>query len=327
MLIDELMLINPDGKVFRRMFKDQHSMIRYAQRFNGKKDVYYSVYQFTDTDVNEKGKKYPTSPIIDKIYLDFDAKDDPNFPNHVRKVAKFLYDNDYYFWIRFSGRGFHIFIALNSNDLDYPANAIRGWVTYLHKITGTKSDSSVVGDLRRVSRSLHCINLKSNRYCIPISYDELMYKSYDEICDIAKQDRNCQDICNGHFLLDITEYDVPGLSIQRDEIEYSGPVEFREDISYTFPPCVKAALSNPELGHKDRLWLIIYLRDVGYSKEEIEAVFKKYLSPEKYHHAVHQEHQIKYVYEKKSYLFPSCLTNKKDGRCPDEHCEGIRIYY
>ena len=326
MLIDELMLRSENGSVFRRVFRTQKTMKQYAKRFNGKKDIYYSVYQFTELGVNSKGSKYPCNPVIDRVYLDFDVKDDPNFPNHVRRVATYLYENNYDFCIRFSGRGFHIFISLDDYELDYPANAIRSWVADLHKKTNTKSDSSVVGDLRRVSRALHYINLKSNRYCIPISYDELMNKSYEEICEMAKEDRDCEDISNGDLLLNISAYDSSSLTIGKQEMAYTGPVEFREDVSKYFPPCIRAALSNPMLGNKDRVGVIVYLRDIGYSKEEIKAVFKKFLSPEKYHHAVYEEKQIKYIYEEEKYLF-HCATNKKNGRCPDEKCKGIDIYY
>lgn len=326
MLIDELMLRDKKGTVFRRIFRKQKSMKRYAKKFNGDKDIYYSVYQFTGIDVNSDGKKYPCDPIVDRVYLDFDVKDDPNFPDHVRKVAKHLYDNKYEFYIRFSGRGFHIFISLDDYELDFPANAIRGWVADLHKKTETKSDSSVVGDLRRVSRALHYINLKSGRYCIPISYDELMNKSYEEIYDMAKEDRECEDFYNGNSLLNIAAYDSPSLTLGKQEVVYTGPVEFRDDMCQHFPPCIKAALSNPMLGNKDRINVIVYLRDIGYSKEETKAVFKKFLSPEKYNHVVNEEKQIKYIYEEEKYLF-YCTTMKKHGKCPDEECEGIDIYY
>ena len=45
-----------------------------------------------------------------------------------------------------------------------------------------------------------------------------------------------------------------------------------------------------------------------------------------YLHLVVTFKQIKYIYEEEKYLF-YCTTMKKHGKCPDEECEGIDIYY
>ena len=176
MLLDELMIQNQNGKVWRKTFRHGKGLVKYAKKFNGKCNLFGSVYTFTNTFRNDRNRMQPCDPIVDKIYLDFDVKDDPNFPKYARTVAKYLHDNDISFYIRFSGRGFHIYIQIEQRELKNPAMAIRNWVATLHKDTDTESDSSVVGDLSRVSRLLHFINLKSGRYCIPIKYDELMNK-------------------------------------------------------------------------------------------------------------------------------------------------------
>lgn len=327
MLLDELMIQNRDGGVIRKIFRSGNSMFKYAKNFNGKCNLFCSVYTFTDTFVNKQGRTRPCNPIIDKIYLDFDVKDDPNFPNYAQVVAKYLHDNDISFYIRFSGRGFHIYIQLQSKELKNPAMAIRNWVATLHKDTNTESDSSVVGDLSRVSRMLHFLNLKSNRYCIPIQYDELMSSSYEEICEMAEEDRECDDFINGSVLVDISDFDTEKILNPLKSNVANHVVEIRDDIVDDFPPCIKKFLSDPELSHSNRIQLIVFLRDMGYTEEETISLLEKSLSPEKFHHSVFEERQVTKFYTDYNYLFKSCYKHKEQGVCPSNDCDGCDIYY
>lgn len=327
MLLDELMIQNQNGKVWRKTFRHGKGLVKYAKNFNGKCNLFGSVYTFTNTFRNDRNRIQPCDPVVDKIYLDFDVKDDPNFPKYARTVAKYLHDNDISFYIRFSGRGFHIYIQIEQKELKNPAMAIRNWVATLHKDTDTESDSSVVGDLSRVSRLLHFINLKSGRYCIPIKYDELMNTPYDEICQIAKQDRECDDFINGDKLIDISSFDTESMSVSLPQRKSYRTIDIRDDIVENFPPCIKAFLSDAELRHVDRIQLIVFLRDSGYSEEEIVAILEKFLSPEKFQHCVFEENQVSRFYTNYEYLFKSCYKHKEQGTCPSEECDGCDIYY
>ena len=311
----------------RKIFKQGDGLTRYASKFDTKCDLFQSVYTFTNTCKNKKGRTQPCDPIIDKIYLDFDLQDDPNFPSYAQTVAKYLYDNDFVFYIRFSGRGFHIFIQIEQTNLKNPATAIRNWVATLHRDTHTESDSSVVGDLRRVSRLLHFVNLKSGRYCIPIRYNELMDLSYEDICKIAEKDRENDDFINGNTLVNISQFDTNATTIPYAKRKRNKQIAIRDDIVEIFPPCIKAFLSDPELGHADRIQLIVFLRDIGYSEEEIIAVLEKFLSPEKFQHSVFEEEQVSRFYTDYDYLFKSCNRHKEFGTCPSDTCEGYKIYY
>ena len=77
----------------------------------------------------------------------------------------------------------------------------------MHTKTNTTSDYSVVGDLRRVSRMLGTINLKTHLYCIPIEYSELMNFTYESICEMAKTFDGEEDIWFiGGVFLDISNF-------------------------------------------------------------------------------------------------------------------------
>lgn len=293
----------------------------YRMLYSGKKNIYRSVYDYNG-DINAY------NAIVDKIFLDFDYDKDLIFFDDVRKVAKYLADSQYTFCIRFSGRGFHIFIYLDSGKKLYnPKKAIKQWVKDMHTKTNTKSDSAVVGDLRRVSRMLNSINLKTHLYCIPIQYNELMNFTYDSICEMAKDidDSSIVDqVFVGEKYLDISSFDT----------EEDVPKDLRTNIDINnihvqegYPPCIEEMLRSPELGYWGRGQLILYLRDDGYSFEEILLILKTILSEHKYHHCVHEEEQPYYLYyTREDLLFASCRTLQDNGFCSPNKCNGCYLY-
>ena len=292
----------------------------YRILYSGKKNIYQSVYEYD-------GEIHPQNAIVDKIFLDFDYDDELIFFDNVRKVAKYLADSNYTFVIRFSGKGFHIFIYLNPNiKLKNPKKAIRNWVKDMHIKTNTKSDSSVVGDLRRVSRMLNSMNLKTHLYCISIQYNELMNFTYESICEMAKNIDDAPTTDNvflGKKYLDLTDFDITdkpkslNYKINKNNIQ----------VQNKFPPCILEMLKNPELGYYERGQLILYLRDDGYSFYEILTILKNVLSEKKYYHCTQQEGQVEYLYfVRENMLFSSCQTLKSNGLCPSDTCQGQCLY-
>ena len=307
-----------------RRFKitDVNDINYYVSIYNGKKDLYQTVYNYEDViDVS--------TVIVDKIFLDFDYNPDMNFLSDVRTVAKYLEKNDYIFYIRFSGNGFHIFILLDNNELKNPKTAIKNYVNFLHQQTNTTSDPAVIGDLRRVVRIPNTLNIKHKEqqyYCIPISFNELMNYTYEEIRLLAKNPReNDKDFMNGHRFLNISEWDN---NIFIAENKYNNIQNIVTDIQINndIPPCVKELMKDPMLGNSGRIQVILFFRDLGYTKEEIENLLYDFLSEEKFNHCVHEEHLIDYLFEK-DYIFNDCSIQKENGFCTSETCQGHRLYY
>jgi len=309
----------------RKKYYSDKELEDFISIYNGKKNIYNSVYAY----YNEPKAQ---NAIVDKIFLDFDYDKDIEFYNDVRKVAKYLHDLGARYYIRFSGRGFHIFILLSSHVLINPKAAIRAWVHELHRRTNTKSDMSVVGDLRRVSRTLFTQNLKTRQYCIPIQYADLMNLSYHEICRLSltcnKTITNyvdgepIYDFINGDSDVDISMYDNQIIEHKnRQPINTSNLV-----IDVDFPPCIQHLLKIPDLGWNERRELIIYLRDDGYTYDEILNILEKTLTPEKFHHCVEEEHQVDYLLSRNDILFSSCKTQKINNLCPSPTCPGNNLY-
>lgn len=305
----------------RIVVQTQEDADEYKMLYSGKKNIYQSVYSY-----NDSVSVY--NAVVDKIFLDFDYDEDLVFFDDVRKVAKYLADSRYTFCIRFSGRGFHIFIYLdNSKILHNPKRAIKQWVKDMHIKTNTQSDPAVVGDLRRVSRMLNSMNLKTHLYCIPLQYNELMNFTYESICDMAKSIDDIPSVDRyfiGERYLDISDFDK----------EENVPKDLKTDININnikvqegYPPCIEEMLRSPELGYWGRGQLILYLRDDGYSFEEILLILKTILSEHKYHHCVHEEEQPYYLYfTREDLLFASCQTLQDNGFCSPNKCNGCYLY-
>jgi hypothetical protein len=305
-----------------RRFKiiDTDDIDYYISIYNGKKDLYQTVYNYEDViDIN--------TVIVDKIFLDFDYNSDMKFLSDVRGVAKYLYRNDYLFYIRFSGNGFHIFILLDDDELKNPKSAIKNYVDFLHKQTGTTSDPAVIGDLRRVVRIPNTLNIKHKEqqyYCIPISYNELINKTYEEIKLLASYPRETKDdFINGHRLLNISEWDS---NILIKEHHNAQNIISDVEISDEIPPCIKELMKDPMLGNTGRIQVILFFRDLGYTRDEVEDLLYSFLSEEKFNHCVHEEHLIDYLFEK-NYIFNDCIVQKENGFCTDETCKGHGLYY
>ena len=308
----------------------QSDIDRYRDLYSGKKDLYLSVYEYKG--IGTQAIK-PQNAIIDKIFLDFDYDEDMQFFEDTKTVANFLYDIGAKFKIRFSGRGFHLFIYLTDTQLKNPKKAIRSWVKDIHEKTNTISDPSVVGDIRRVSRMIGTMNMKTHLYCIPLDYAHLMNFTYEAICEEAKTWKpvyHLNDKLSGleewiieGALVDISSYD------SEEEIIKSTPIDVSKiKIQDGYPPCIEKMLANPNLGYRERGQLIIFLRDQGYSFYEILSILKSILSEKKYIHSTEEENQPEYLYYiREDLLFGNCDTQKENGICPyNGYCGGPYLY-
>lgn len=314
----------------RRILAEPSVIQKYYELYNGKKDLYISVYDYFGF---KKEDIKPENAIIDKIFLDFDYDDEFKFFNDVKTVAKFLYEIGAKFKIRFSGRGFHLFVYLVEQDLKNPSKAIRGWVKDLHQKTNTQSDPAVVGDLRRVCRMLGTMNMKTHLYCIPLDYAHLMNFTYEAICEMAQEYeptyQNNDKLCSAEeWIIDGVLVDISGYDSEKEIIKPT-PIDVSKiKIQDGYPPCIEKMLANPNLGYYERGQLIIFLRDQGHSFYEILTILKSILSEKKYIHSTEEENQPEYLYYiREDLLFGNCDTQKENGICPyNGYCGGPYLY-
>lgn len=296
---------------------------------NGVKDIYRSVYNY-QTEIS------PLNAFIDKIFLDFDpTSEDKDIIEDVRRVAGVLSDKELSYSVYFSGRGYHIYIYTKptiADDLNSAPDAIRNFVYELMEEAGNggapvEYDSVVVGDLMRVSRLPNTLNLKTKRYCIPITQAEVFELSTVDIAQIAQKQRKKQNKISGK-LLDLTEYDsavkkhsLTGLMAEFDDDEINFPVNVEQ-----LPLCVQKLLEAGNPGYNERYLIIVAMRDMAYPLGSTINTMEEYLDEEEFKHSVFTERQPQYLYSRPDLIFPTCYTVKQRGCCI-QGCKGQNIYY
>lgn len=284
-------------------------------RLNGhRKEIYLSVYSYS-------GEPDKRNVNVNQIFIDFDPEkdDDGNIIDEYKpyfdcqKVAKYLKDNNISFFIRFSGRGYHLYVLTKHHEYSHDLNLrIKQYIRNLEAELGIKPDYQVAGDLRRMSRALNTVNSRTNLFCISISYNELTLLSHDEIKTLAKNVIRYNDVVYSGELVDLNNIEVKTDNFIYDEKQ---SINTYRKIDVKLPPCLVKLLDNPDIGYRERFLIILHLRELGYSINDVEDFIKDNISEEKAHHCLYEENQVESIFNRHDILFPECNTLKREGYC------------
>jgi hypothetical protein len=216
----------------------------------------------------------------------------------------------------FSGGGYHFYIfTKNGAGLKDNKMALLNAHNHFCSMLGLALDPHIKGDVARISRILNTYNGKRNRYCIPLSKDDL--KAGDAFIREKARSQNFKVNVYGWELLDISKFDsaVPR-EISRVELtERARKVILGDDLLKELPPCVAKMLQEGKCGWRERYIVISYFRDKGFLINETEELLRKYLSPEKFKHCVQEERQVQYLYARYDLFFPHCERLEMEGFC------------
>lgn len=294
-----------------------------TDKLNGITGLYRTIYNF-------EGWPAWDNAVIDKIFVDFDPeKKKPNSQRELfdaRRLHEYLTEENVQHSIYFSGRGFHIFIAVNevrSNELKNPRHAVRNCHQFFKEKAKIHPDP-VTTDLRRISRIPNTKNLKTGLFCIPLSGEEL-YWEIDEIRELARKQRSITNTIKGNKI-NLDYFDVEMTTVEyREPVDSGVPIDLEDD---SIPKCVIDLLSYPDCNYQERYAIITALRDLQYSRKEVKELLKRSLSEKKYKHCVYEERQVDYLFQRQDLLFPSCQTLKSQGICTngDGSCNGQNVY-
>lgn len=303
---------------------DMSKYYNFLNRYNGKRHLYKSVYRF-----NEKNDKRvePKSAVIDKIYFDFDG---PEAYDATIKFHNWLVERDLYHCIFFSGnKGFNVYVYVESFTPNmYNLGTLQ---KAIEKKAGIKSDQQTVGDINRVSRIPNTIHIRSKLYCIGLSVEEL-YKGEVFIRQRAAKTPSKTTLL-GNLKLDTTKFfeDLPSNfesewlieinnTIKESSINTDRLIKIGKSIM-SLPACIKSMLSNKNLRWRQRFFLILYLKEKGYTESEMVKILEESLSEKKFKHCVYREKQVNHVFSNHHFIFPTCDKMLLEGLCVEENCE------
>lgn len=280
-------------------------------------NLYTSVYGMTEP-ANYK------SALVDHIFLEFDGEDknfDDRLLHDFRQFLEYLQgETDICPQVFYSGNsGFHVVIWFNPVNLSNPHKAIQRLVENLKVLSGVKyldlNANNGLAQMRRIPNSQH---QKTGLYAVPLSIEEVMFYTRDEIRLTAVSPRP--------WIGSSLSNDVPrALNIIDEKIErynllemLKPPAPVRE---FNMENCkgFQAVQDGVPAGQRDHaaVGLVYALRGRGFTKDEAVAWLKEW--HEKNTGSEHGDDWIEYKvhYHYKRNQMAPCIWFKKAGY----HCQ------
>ena len=155
----------------RQIVKSEEEFRKWVNTYNGIMNCYTTVYDFADFTDNAK---VDSSVILDRMFLDFDAHDEPleNARKDFIGVHDYFVEHDIKHDTIFSGKGFHI---IAYGEVADDIRCIQEYYTELAKDYPTLDRTGIqTNRLRRIPNTMN-LSTEEGFYCIPvnpkISYD------------------------------------------------------------------------------------------------------------------------------------------------------------
>ena len=321
------------GTPNQRWLDTKQEALEMINRHNGYTHIYAALYP---------------QGIIDKIVWDFDRDDYDSWDDMMcdfRRLTRELDDEGYSQMSVFSGRGLHKYLATESFKPEQPKSVLKTVQTKYQSELDLNSDDAIFGDVKRIFRVPNTYHPIAGRYCIPLTQDEVLSYSQEDIYELAQSQRNGISPITSGDKYSIRKYDKAGNSMAPS---YSGskidgdfnPAEVEpEGVLFPIYPCISNILQNWRdmeqkghgMGYRRRFIVILHLKETGHTYEEAVSVLKKYMSEEEFYHCVYDEKQVRQVYMRDDLLFPSCDRLQTEIPCihtEDNPCEKRdTIYY
>lgn len=297
--------------------------------YNNKKNLYRSVYHFELKD----NKPDFNNIIINQIFIEFD---NDNSHEIAKKFAQELLKDNIKFRINFSGRrGFHFYISCEHQDVNR-----KSYLIQLHKYVLDKYnlnndiDPHVIGNTRQLRRIENTLNIRGNLYCIPITYQELLYLSFDEIKELAKNPRNFNICWIEGNLLKLDNIDIKDNINKNYQVENSNG-EFKEINDILPDPCIIRILRLVHPSQEERFLLCLYLSDKfrdgkdinDFNLDELKEKiinFMRGLHWDDYSEALNTfkstRYQVNNIINKKYNYVSDCNWRKIHNICCSEYC-------
>jgi len=230
----------------RRIVKNKQEFVDWVNTYNGKMNCYTTVYDYADFTDNAK---VDSSVVIDRMFLDFDAHNEPlkNAYEDFRAVHEYFRSNNIKHDTIFSGKGFHI---IAYGEVADDIRSVQRYYTDLAKYYPTLDRTGI--QTNRLRRIPNTMNLSTDEYyCTYINP-----RDYDRFKD------------NLPKLKDIKTRQLFGNKLIRwpkvkpvavSEVEIEVPESLG---SLPILPCLHNAITVENPSHYARVYLVQWYRDL-----------------------------------------------------------------
>ena len=242
----------------RKIVKSKQEYLDWVNAYNGRMNCYTTVYDF---EVFGENTKIDNSVILDRMFLDFDAHDEPlvnAYYDFVGVCTKYLEEN-IKFRPYFSGQGFHIIVY------GEVADDIRSIQRYYSKLATDYDTLDRTGiQTNRLRRVPNTENMKVGRFCIPVNIES--EPSLDDILSLT-DGLVTDDFVYGSNLVRWPE--VEPISMSSVEIDVPDSIG-----RLPILPCLHNAITVENPSHYARVYLTQWYRDllsIGQREISLEA--------------------------------------------------------
>tara|TARA_R110002012_G_scaffold321217_1_gene548201 strand:+ start:1166 stop:2269 length:1104 start_codon:yes stop_codon:yes gene_type:complete len=261
---------------WRRIVRDATELERYWAGKNGSGNVYFTAYGFNKTQAPKHHRVDYNTPKIHHFVLDFDCKDfksrgkDVPFEvpqAEVRKLHRYLIQNDTLHYIWFSGGGYHVWVPLsetlepkNGNELSRIKHSGRLLINkWENKLGGLRcNDPAVAFDTSGMIRIPNSYNAKREVWGVPLSSELVLNASYDDLMDIGQEPHS------GYVKLGNTPITLTVVKSSFANMTHINTVDIPTvslDDIHMLPCLSQAAMGGGNPTHRARFHLASYLAD------------------------------------------------------------------
>jgi len=297
----------------RKVVSNMKDMLRFINLYNGrKKAVYTSIYSFEN--IAETWKVDYETAIIDKLFFDFDDKSCDSY-KECSSLHNHLTKENIKHSIVMSGRGYHLYVHTEPYSVVNKKSCIYNGQMYFISKLSLICDPQVLGNPAQMARVPNTYNIKGSRFCIPLTNNQFCIGD-EGIKELAKEQNFVKDIFIGEKLFDLKPLDYKSeKEIDTSIFETDNDAGCEIDYFNHAPNCIKQMLKNGNAGWKERFLIILYYRDMGYSRKEVFNILQENLDENKFKHCVHEEKQLQYLFSRHDLTFPCCDKIIQDGFC------------
>lgn len=243
----------------RKIVKSKKEFVDWVNTYNGRMNCYTTVYDYADFTDNAK---VDSSVVIDRMFLDFDAHDEPlkHAYEDFRAVHEYFRTYNIKHDTIFSGKGFHI---IAYGELVDDIRSVQRYYTELAKDYPTLDRTGI--QTNRLRRIPNTMNLSTNGlYCMPVNPRDWKIDNPWKGHETRKQ-----------FGSELIQWPkVKPVAVSEIEIEVPKPLG-----KLPILPCLHNSITVENPSHYARVYLVQWFRDLlSLGVREIDDKSKKELS-------------------------------------------------
>jgi len=247
----------------RKIVKSKKEFVDWVNTYNGKMNCYTTVYDYADFTDNAK---VDSSVVIDRMFLDFDAHDEPlkNAYEDFRAVHEYLRSYNIKHDTIFSGKGFHI---IAYGELADDIRSVQRYYSELAKDYPTLDRTGI--QTNRLRRIPNTMNLSTDEYyCTYINPRD--YDRFKDSLPKLKDIKTRQSF--GNKLIQWPK--VKPVAVSEVEIEVPKPLG-----NLPILPCLHSSITVENPSHYARVYLVQWFRDLlSLGVRDIDDKSKKEIS-------------------------------------------------